>query len=69
MLTIADGGGRGGVGTPVLADVICEQPLIIYVVYQPQPQFNLLVISEMSLCHKRCATEIPKKSLPLKKPK
>ena len=27
MLTIADGGGRGGVGTPVLADVICEQPL------------------------------------------
>ena len=29
MLTIADGGGRGGVGTPFfLADVICEQPLM-----------------------------------------
>ena len=27
MLTKADEGGRGGPGTPDLADVICEQPL------------------------------------------
>ena len=28
MLTIADGGGRGGQEPLILADVICEQPFI-----------------------------------------
>ena len=31
MLTIADGGGRGVQEPLILADVICEQPLIIFV--------------------------------------
>ena len=30
MLTIADGGGRGVQEPPILADVICEQPLIVH---------------------------------------
>ena len=33
MLTIADEGGRGGLKTPNLADVICEQPLISLIIY------------------------------------
>ena len=27
MLTMADKGGRGGLDPPILADIICEQPL------------------------------------------
>ena len=32
MLTMADGGGRGVQEPPILADVICEQPLIIVII-------------------------------------
>ena len=35
MLTLPDKGGRGGMDPPILADIICEQPLIfgLIVVY------------------------------------
>ena len=31
MLTMADKGGRGGLDPPFLADIICEQPLMVIV--------------------------------------